>query len=225
MKLILELTLLSDASFGRGDGIAGVVDSEIEYNPRTGLPLIKGRTIKGLLVEECANFLFSLGVISTEKLPDYKTSAASLFGFAGSDGNSAGKVTFSDATLPKPLTQEIEKEISHKLLAPQQILESLTAIRSQTSVDYETGAPITNSLRSIRVLLHGITLISRVDISGDASTTEKSLLAACILGLHRGGSGRNRGRGKIKCRLFDEDHNDVTNQYFNPLEMILSKGA
>jgi hypothetical protein len=225
MNLILELSVISDTSFGRGDGLAGVVDSEIEYNPQTGLPFIKGRTIKGLVVEECANLLFSFQEISRSKFSEYEKAAASLFGFAGSDGVCEGKVSFSDASLPRSLEEQLEEQIADKHLSPQQILESLTAIRSQTSIDYETDAPITNSLRSIRILLHGVALTSTIDITGELNPTENSLLAGCILGLRRAGSSRNRGRGKISCRLFDENQNDVTKQLFIPLDVILSKGV
>jgi len=36
------------------------VDEEIEHDTFTGLPYLRGRTLKGLLVEECANILYVL---------------------------------------------------------------------------------------------------------------------------------------------------------------------
>src|SRR5947209_3452288 len=71
MTLDIHLTLLSDGTFGRGDGVASLVDEEVEYNPQTGLPEIGARRLKGLLVEECANILFGLnraGVAAGSKL-------------------------------------------------------------------------------------------------------------------------------------------------------------
>lgn len=55
----LKFTLKSDATFGRGDGVAGMVDSEVQHDSY-GLPYLGGRTIKGLLGEECASILFAL---------------------------------------------------------------------------------------------------------------------------------------------------------------------
>ena len=56
---LLRLTLDSDATFGRGDGLAGVVDAEVQHDDN-GLPYLGGRALKGLLAEECANILFAL---------------------------------------------------------------------------------------------------------------------------------------------------------------------
>ncbi|MBK8024610.1 MAG: hypothetical protein IPK19_25090 [Chloroflexi bacterium] len=39
--LSLEVRLISDTTFGRGDGIAGVVDQEVEHDASTGLPIVK----------------------------------------------------------------------------------------------------------------------------------------------------------------------------------------
>ncbi|PVE30161.1 hypothetical protein DC030_15410, partial [Enterococcus faecalis] len=57
----IRLKLLSDATFGRGDGVSGLVDEEVEHDARTGLPLVRGRTLKGLLVEGCADIFYALG--------------------------------------------------------------------------------------------------------------------------------------------------------------------
>ena len=60
MEMFIRLTLKSDATFGLGEGVAGLVDEEIEHDFETGLPFLRGRTLKGLLVEECSNILYSL---------------------------------------------------------------------------------------------------------------------------------------------------------------------
>jgi hypothetical protein len=55
----LRFELLSDTTFGRGDGVAGWVDQEVEHDA-DGLPFLHGRTLKGLLREEGVNILFAL---------------------------------------------------------------------------------------------------------------------------------------------------------------------
>ena len=55
-KYILKITLESDAVFGRGDGVAGAIDTEVQHD-QNGFPFLNGRTIKGLLVQECADIL------------------------------------------------------------------------------------------------------------------------------------------------------------------------
>jgi len=42
----LELELLSDTTPGRGEGVAGLVDAEVQHD-ELGLPVISGRALKG----------------------------------------------------------------------------------------------------------------------------------------------------------------------------------
>ncbi len=99
-RLQLCLRLESDATFGRGEGLAGLVDEEIEYDVATGLPFVRGRTLKGLLVEECANLLFALQKAGSPALPTLEASAERLFGRPGSDLESAALLHFGPALLP-----------------------------------------------------------------------------------------------------------------------------
>ena len=52
----LKIKLLSDTTFGRGDGVAGLIDQEVEHDPY-GFPYLRGRTLKGLLSEEFDNLV------------------------------------------------------------------------------------------------------------------------------------------------------------------------
>jgi hypothetical protein len=58
-RYILKIKLESEAAFGRGDGVAGLVDAEVQHDDY-GFPFLHGRTIKGLLVQECADIRTSL---------------------------------------------------------------------------------------------------------------------------------------------------------------------
>jgi len=58
-----------------------------------------------------------------------------------------------DARLPKELREAVERGFERGELTREQVLHSLTAIRWQTAVDTETGAPQQETLRSIRVIL------------------------------------------------------------------------
>ena len=55
---MLTFTLESDATFGRGDGVAGLVDAEVEHD-RHGTPYMHGRTLKGRAIEDKANMRVS----------------------------------------------------------------------------------------------------------------------------------------------------------------------
>ena len=200
-RLQLRVTLQSDATFGRGDGVAGLVDEEIEHDDRFGLPYLRGRTLKGLLVEECANILYALMRQGNPALEACEQAARALFGSPGSTLADDGLLRVGHAQLPAVLRRAVQQDVRGGRLNPAQVLESLTAIRRQTAVD-EGGAPKRESLRSMRVLLRELTLIADLTFANgatfDLDSTELALLAACALGLRRAGTGRNRGRGRLK---------------------------
>src|SRR5258706_5998036 len=104
-RLQLCLRLESDATFGRGEGLAGLVDEEVEYDIATGLPFVRGRTLKGLLVEECANLVFALQKAGSLVLPTLEASSERLFGRPGSGLESAALLHFGPALLPQELRE------------------------------------------------------------------------------------------------------------------------
>jgi len=215
--LQLRFTLLSDATFGRGDGVAGLVDEEIEHDTFTGLPYLRGRTLKGLLVEECANILYALRSNPAHDL--LRRAARDLFGNPGSTLDDDGLLHIGHAQLPRTLRDAIATDIQAERLSANDVLESLTAIRRQTAVD-DDGAPERESLRAMRVLIRDLPL--QADLTAEASLDDRHLamLVACALGLRRAGVGRNRGRGRLgKMQLHDlstaESETDITQKAFD----------
>jgi CRISPR/Cas system CMR subunit Cmr4 (Cas7 group RAMP superfamily) len=200
MKLTLHLKLLSDTTFGRGDGVSGLVDQEIEHDTKTGLPFIRGRTLKGLLVEECANILYAV--------PDadrVENAARQLFGMGGSGLQDTGLLHVGNAELQQNVVEAVRQDIKANRLRPSDVLDMFTAIRRQTAMNEETGTPDHGSLRSSRVLLRETELYAPLEIAlpDDNPTKEDALalLSACVAGLRRGGIGRNRGRGRLEAQL------------------------
>jgi len=221
--LQLRFTLLSDATFGRGDGVAGLVDEEIEHDTLTGLPYLRGRTLKGLLVEECANILYAL-----QRNPAYDAlcqAARDLFGNPGSTLDDDGLLHIGHAQLPQTLRDAIATDVEAGRLSANDILESLTAIRRQTAID-DSGAPERESLRAMRVLLRDLPL--QADLTSEAliSDHHRALLVACALGLRRAGIGRNRGRGRLgKMQLHDllitEGETEITQKAFDKFATLV----
>jgi hypothetical protein len=200
MKLTLHLKLLSDTTFGRGDGVSGLVDQEIEHDTKTGLPFIRGRTLKGLLVEECANILYAVSGIDR-----IERTARQLFGMGGSGLQNAGLLYVGNAELQQNVVEAVQRDIDNNRLQPGDVLDMFTAIRRQTAMNEETGTPDDGSLRSSRVLLRENELHAPLEIAlpDDDPTKEDALalLSACVAALRRGGIGRNRGRGRLAARL------------------------
>lgn len=199
----LEIKLLSDTTFGMGAGVSGVVDAEIQHDD-LGLPILSGRSIKGLLVNQCSEIIFALG----EGNP-WESVAKRVFGFRGETlGDSDDHFSIGDATIAPDLVKAIhyQNENSPAPLSRQEVLDSLTDIRHQTAMN-EYGAPMDESLRANRVLIRGITLYAPLTLNSRTDDFEKALLAACVLSLRRAGLGRNRGKGKIQVVVTDRPLN------------------
>ncbi|MEG4867064.1 MULTISPECIES: RAMP superfamily CRISPR-associated protein [unclassified Microcoleus] len=121
----LKIKLLSDTTFGRGDGVAGLIDQEVEHDP-FGFPYLRGRTLKGLLSEESDNLI----AILTNHRPSWERVACNLFGTLGSTIGTMGAVHVGDACLPEDLRQAVAFQINdEKKLTKTEVLNSLTTIR------------------------------------------------------------------------------------------------
>jgi len=212
--MYLRIELLSDTAFGRGDGIASHVNSEIEHDKNTGLPIIKGRTLKGLFVEACADILYGLKTCSSSTYDNFEKSAKSLFGTPGSGLDSTGKLHFGTATLPQGLVETVQSNPDEYM--PNQVLESFTTIRHQTAVDDATDIPKDTSLRAIRVVLRGTIFHAHISHS-DLECDEVSLLWACANTVRNAGQNRTRGLGHIRVELYKDEDELVTCKRFNQL--------
>lgn len=221
MTLQIHFTLTSDATFGRGDGVAGLVDEEVEHNAETGLPFLRGRTLKGLLAEECANILFALSRQRSPAYVRFEEAAKFLFGRAGSTLDDDARMHVGPAMLPKELCAAVAADVKRGDLTPADVLDSLTTIRRQTAVDEQTGAPEEGSLRSMRVVVRGTPFIAQLEFDTEPDDVAKALLAACVRSLRRAGTGRNRGRGRLAARLWDERGSDITDNYLQLFQQLV----
>ena len=205
----LKIKLLSDTTFGRGDGVAGLIDQEVEHDPY-GFPYLRGRTLKGLLSEECDNLI---AVLPSSYKQAWEERAGKLFGTLGSTRGTMGIVHVGDACLPEDLRQAVAFQIEDKTLTKTEVLDSLTTIRRQTSIDIESGTADEGSLRSFRVVLRDLCFTSDLIFEKLPQNETLSLLAVGALALRRLGSGRNRGRGHVQCTLHDQSGKDITHEF------------
>lgn len=211
-SLKLKFITKSDAAFGSGDGIVGFIDSEAKHD-KYGIPYLGGRTLKGILEEECANIMFSLKKQNKENL--FCDAAANLFGIPGSSNDEESIIHISNAQIPDDIRAVLINEVNQGRLRPQQILEAFCAIRRQTAIDPETDSAKKGSLRNIRVILRETPFESEISFSQAPDSTDLALLCACVKAFRRAGADRNRGKGEIKCcNLIDSDGKDITEEYF-----------
>ncbi len=208
----LRIRLLSDATFGRGDGVAGVVDAEVQHDVY-GLPFLGGRTLKGLLGAECADIVYALNHAGQSQR-DWQQVANRLFGDTGRGLTGAANLRVGPAELPADLRAAIARDIEQKKLTRAALLESLTALRRQTAMDAESGAPQKETLRTMRVILRRTVFESALSFAEPPTSDELALLAACVKAFRRGGTGRNRGRGRLMAELYDVGGQPVTDILF-----------
>ncbi len=220
--LRLKFTLKSDATFGRGDGVAGVVDSEVQHDV-CGLPYLGGRALKGLLGEECANILFTLEQQGCVK--HWQAPAQRLFGSPGSQDADQSLMHIGDARLPEELRQAVKRGLERGELTREQVLRSLTAIRRQTAIDAKTGAPRQETLRAMRVILREAPFEAELIFSAEPTSDDLALLAACVKAWRRTGTGRNRGRGELSARLYNAQGQDITDTHFDHFRSVVRQEA
>ena len=204
-RLQLRFKLLSDATFGRGEGVPGEVDAEVQHDD-LGMPYFGARALKGVLAQECADLLYALSQKSEKDR--WWQAAAMLFGRPGSSNDDAGALIVGDAQLPPKLRQAIAYAvIKTRGISRSQVLASLTTVRKQTANSVETGAPMDQTLRAMRVVLRGTEFIAPLRFRTAVSEDALALLAACVASLRRLGMGRNRGRGEVEAWLTDDQGN------------------
>jgi CRISPR/Cas system CSM-associated protein Csm3 (group 7 of RAMP superfamily) len=193
----IKLTLKSAATFGRGDGVAGLVDREIEHDHH-GFPYLRGKTLKGLLAESAENIVYALETLQGKS--GWSNAKNTLFGTSGRGFNERGILHIGDAQLPEILRAAVIEQGWLK----EDVLYSLTGIRRQTAIN-EHGAPDHATLRSMRVLLSGVVLEAALSFDGDPTSTQLQLLTAAVHDFRRAGTGRNRGRGWLKAELLGDE--------------------
>jgi len=213
----LRFMLKSDATFGRGDGVAGLVDTEVQHDGY-GCPYLGGRALKGLLVSECADLRAAL---PDAIRPRWEEAAQHLFGSPGSALEDNALLSIGDAPLPSDLRAAIAQDVKRKTLRREEVLESLTALRRQTAID-GNGVAKEGSLRTMRVILRETPFEAALHFTEEPTEDDLALLAACIKAFRRAGTGLTRGRGRLIAELLDESHKAITGKVFEKFRLAVS---
>lgn len=191
----LQIELLSDATFSRGEGTAGVVDTDVERD-ELGMPFIGGKTVRGLLRDSWLSM--------SQHFPDLVDAAERLLGRSKAVDESC-RLRIGDAVPPAAIVAAVRgaAERDEHPLPPGPILDGFTSIRYQTAENRETGAPDVATLRSSRVVLRGFVFEASLSwLNGyQPEPVDVRLLALCALATRHGGLLRNRGRGHIRMTL------------------------
>lgn len=207
MSYELQVTIKRDTIFGRGDGVAGFVDAEVEHD-EYGLPYLRGRALKGMLVYECADILFALRQSQTINMVDWQEAARFLFGESGGLLEQEAQMEVGNACLPDELRAALADAVNTDAATAGQlrhdVLNGLTTIRRQTAVG-DDGVAQDKSLRTLRLIQRETTFTAPLRFATPPGSKAMGLLAACVKGFRRGGSGRNRGAGLLEATLLKDE--------------------
>ncbi|MCK9222804.1 MAG: RAMP superfamily CRISPR-associated protein [Limnochordia bacterium] len=198
-SLQLKIQILSPTTLGAGQERRGTVDTDVVFDDY-GLPYIPGKRLKGLwrdAYQDVGDALWEDGI----QLPI----ADELFGERGAAVG--GPLIIGDAYLPAKASMQpwlhwfIYRE--KPLFSKYDVLETLTSIRRQTAIDYDSGAAKKDTLRSIRVVNPGQVFVADITLQMGRSLTQKQLmgLALAASGLKCLGASRTRGFGAVRCSL------------------------
>ena len=201
---MLSFTLESDATFGRGDGIPGLVEREIVHDAN-GFPYLPGKRIKGMLAEECDGLLELLNGLRPGELSIFEAARNWMFGQPGSRIRSQGALIFGQAQFP----ENLRKAVIGGKMQPDEVLRSLTTIRRQSAIDVFSEAPESHTLRATRVVIRQTPFKAVIETPRALTKLELALLSASVLHWHRAGSIRNRGRGRLIADLIGPDGEPV----------------
>jgi len=231
MHYKLEIELLSAVNPGSGAGWAGVIDSDVVFDA-AGLPYIPGRRLRGIAREMAvevvtalraadavavavgngSNNAFTLTLTLTPTTPaPAATAIEHLFGKAGQDHSAPlaiANAELENAGAVRAWLQWAQQTTPH-LAAPDRIISTLTHVRQQTAIA-GNGVAQEHSLRTTRVLNAGLKFVSALELADEKYLP---LLALALQVTRSLGGKRNRGLGKIRCRLLDaQTGEDVTQQ-------------
>lgn len=192
INAMLKLNLLSDAVPGNGEGLAGIIDTDICYD-EYGLPFIPAKRVKGILRE------------SAQDLADYhKATAAQIGSMFGNSGTKTG----TDLKIGNGFLegyQGLRAFLAEASLRPgyqqlfnaQAVLQCFAYTRSQTAL--ENGIAQDKSLRTLRILKRGLTFVFDVEMPDNM----RALLEDACKVTRRFGLNRTRGVGEIKMEITD----------------------
>lgn len=170
----LQMDITTYWHAGTGRGVSLQVDSLVRRD-RSGLPILPGRTVKGLL-RDAVSLAGEFGWIAPSE-------AERLFGSSGT----LGEILVSPARLPR--------DAANLIVASDHLRAGLFETLFSTAIDFESGTASRKSLRSMEVVvplcLHA-TLSADPALEGWLDSLRRSLPLLRAVGSHR-----NRGLGRI----------------------------
>jgi len=198
MKLVMKLN--SDAIPGSGEGLSGIIDTDIDAD-EYGIPLIPAKRIKGILRES------ALELNDVETL---KHDVESIFGSPGSEKGTDFKISdgyIRDVEIYRDLLDyAANNEKVAQIFNREVVLDDFTYLRSQTTI--ENGTAKENTLRTFRVLKKGWKFHFDIQLPEDFHDDFENICKVT----RRFGISRTRGLGEISLSFENTSQNENTTE-------------
>ena len=195
MKYGVTIEVKSPLHLGSGKG-AVVLDAEVIHD-KYGLPYLPAKRLKGALYESALE-IWEMAAVGGQEFFK-KDELEELFG----QKPAAVQLILHDFYVPAYAEQcRAWQYLQHKyaaVLNAEDVLETYTHIRYQTSIDKETGMAKDHSLHNLRVVDAGIKFTGEIELL-HATEAHLTILALALRNLRALGAKRNRGFGKITCK-------------------------
>lgn len=189
----LKIKLLSDLCTYSGEIYNSLADIDVVYD-KYGLPYIPAKRIKGCIRESFLE-LVNFGIYPVEMYNK-------IF---GNEGDLSAAFSIGNAYLDSydDICSDLENCEDRGLVHAQNVLKLYTYIRTQTSIDYETGTAAKGSLRNIRVVKKDTEFYADINFNRDkngktlSDAEADALFNAAEMVTHMGVR-RSRGLGLVK---------------------------
>ena len=195
-KYLIRINTLSDTMMGSGESVPGVIDSDIRHD-RYGLPYMSAKTFKGLLHEQMDMLKCFDPEFENLRVED-------LTGSNINDGETGGRLRFTNVALSSGLRNVIRKDIDAGKVTANEILNALTITYSFTKVDEKTGTAADHSLRTERMIRRGVEFVSELflddfGLSEETLETYDSFIRKSVAALQHIGTHKSKGKGSVRC--------------------------
>ena len=186
------------------------LDAEVVHDVY-GIPLFPAKRFKGLLYESALEVV-EMAELSGRRFLARET-VEELFGHAAlaqteADGEPL-KLIVHD--LHPEGYEALRKDMAYLMrrykeaLRPEDILGEYTSLRFQTEIDKATGTALENSLHNMQVVeADDLVFTGEIELVG-AEERHREALALAFANLRSAGLKRNRGFGKIRCTMQDQE--------------------
>ncbi len=201
MELAVRVKALSPITLSSGQADVNK-DTEVVHD-RFGLPYFPAKRLKGLLYESALEVkemaeTAGMNFIKQETIDE-------LFRHGIENGV---QLVAEDLHLPdyENMTDDLEylQEQYPKFIRPEDVLQEFTSIRYQTAINGETGTALRTSLRNLRVVDEDIVFTGTWEVR-NGKPEHLEVLALAMQNLSSAGGKRNRGFGRIECKMTDQE--------------------